>query len=108
MKELAFQRICHLFTEAENAFSTHPKRSERYVTLARKIAMKARIPLPRALKRTYCKHCGAYLKAGITSRVRLRNNFILSTCLRCHALQKFPYGKRLRKQAKKESSSRSF
>ena len=97
LKELAVQRIDRLFTEAESAFPRHPERSERYVTLARKIAMKARITLPRALKQKYCKRCDAYLKAGVTSRVRLRNNFILITCLRCRALRKFPYGKRLQK-----------
>jgi ribonuclease P protein subunit RPR2 len=108
LKELALQRIHHLFIEAENVCAAHPERSERYVVLARKIAMKARISLPRELKRHFCRHCGAYLNTGATSRVRLRNQFVLVTCLHCKSQQKFPYGKRLRKQTKKEPLSRSF
>jgi len=71
MKDLAKQRIEHLFKLAEASYSVHPHRSNRYVTLARRIGMRYRIRLPASLRRRVCRSCNSYLVPGSSSKVRL-------------------------------------
>ena len=56
-KEIAQERIKILFQQAEENFSKSKSLSNRYVTLARKIAMKTKTRIPLNLKRRFCKHC---------------------------------------------------
>jgi len=51
MKQIAKDRIQYLFEQAELKFNKNPALSNRYVTLARKLAMKYKIRMPRELKR---------------------------------------------------------
>ena len=46
-KQIAQERIKTLFQEAEKAFSKNPQLSQRYVHLARKIAMKVKTSIPK-------------------------------------------------------------
>ncbi len=57
---IALQRIKILFENAKKM----PKYANRYVELARKIAMKARISIPRQYKRMFCKHCKNYFTSN--------------------------------------------
>jgi ribonuclease P protein subunit RPR2 len=45
------------------------------------------------LKRTFCKSCGSLLVPGNNSRVRLKGNTIIISCLDCGNIKRYPYGK---------------
>ncbi len=89
VKEIAKERIEILFEEAEKAFKKHPERSNRYVELARKIGMKAKVKIPRELKREFCKHCDKYLKAGVNLKVRNHKGRIIYECKECGKFMRF-------------------
>ena len=97
------ERIERLFSLAEKEFPSHPERSHRYVSLARKIAMRYNIRLPSGLKRLYCRKCYKYLKPSINSRVRTnpRQRAVTVTCLECGHVMRYPY--RREKSAKRKS-----
>ena len=56
-RKLALERIEELFKQADKAFKKNPELSDRYVHLARKIAMKYKVKIRSPLKKRFCKHC---------------------------------------------------
>lgn len=90
-RELAKERIKRLFELAEEAFQKNPERSNRYVSLARNIAMKFNVTMPKELKSKFCKHCYSYLKPGINCRVRTRNNKVVYYCFKCKNYRRIPF-----------------
>ncbi|MDO8556782.1 MAG: ribonuclease P [Nanoarchaeota archaeon] len=84
-KGLAQERIAILFKLA----SITPNKADRYVTLARKIAMKARTSIPTKYKRTYCNHCYTYFQQGKNCRVRNHKGRIIYYCLTCKHYKRF-------------------
>jgi ribonuclease P protein subunit RPR2 len=84
-KKLGLERIDQLFSELENASESE---KDRYIDLARKIAMKCRISVPRKYKIMYCSHC--YHFTG-NSGVRARNGNLIYRCSRCKRLSKYSY-----------------
>ena len=103
---IARERIARLFSLAEREFSSHPERSHRYVSLARKIAMRYNIRLPPELKSRYCRKCYKYLKPSINCRVRTsaRQRAVIITCMECGHVMRHPY--RREKNLKKEGVRR--
>ena len=89
-KLIAKERINILFEQADEVFKKDKRLANRYVDLARKIAMKARISIPKELKRRYCKHCYSYLKPGVNSRIRTRDKKIIYYCMNCKKYMRFP------------------
>ena len=92
-RKIALERIRTLFKEAKTAFNQDPKLSNRYVELARKIAMKYKVRIPKQLKRQFCKHCYSYLVPGKNLRVRARKGKIVYSCLECKKFMRFPHNK---------------
>ena len=92
-RKIARERIEILFNEAEETFAKNQKLANRYVELARKIAMKLRLRIPRNYKRRYCKHCYSYLKHGINSRVRIHKKTLLIYCSNCKNYTRIPFWK---------------
>ncbi len=90
-KEIARERIETLFKEAKQAFKKDPKLSNRYVKLARELAMKYKIRIPPVLKRKFCKHCYSYLFPSKNLRIRTRNGKVVYYCLDCKKYMRFPY-----------------
>ncbi len=90
-KEIATQRIHKLFYEAKQIFNTDSKLSDRYVHLARKIAMKFKVRIPPILKRKFCKHCYTYLVPSKNLRIRLHKSRVIYLCLKCKRFMRFPY-----------------
>ena len=82
-KQIAQERIQTLFQEAEKAYSKNPSLSNRYVTLARKIAMKIKCRIPIELKRKFCKYCYKFLFPGKNCRIRTREGKLIIYCLEC-------------------------
>ncbi len=89
-RKLSLERIVRLFELAEEEHILHPKRSDRYVQMARRISTRIRIRIPRHLKRLFCKRCGCYLSPS-KARVRLREGRLTVTCLGCGLQMRYPY-----------------
>ncbi len=68
--------------------------ANRYVSLARTIAMKHTIRIPEEYKHLFCKHCYAYLLPGETVRVRLQNGKLVYYCLSCKKFMRRPINAR--------------
>jgi ribonuclease P protein subunit RPR2 len=92
-KKIARERIAILFVQARTAFATHPELSNRYVELARKIAMRQRIRIDREFRREFCRHCSSFLVPGTTSRVRVQGGNVVVTCLCCRQRRRYPLGR---------------
>lgn len=90
VRDLAMQRMEWLFSLAAEVHDLHPERSSRYVQIARQISTRTRVRMPRHLKRLQCRHCGCYLSAS-SSRVRLCEGIIITTCLGCGKQMRRPY-----------------
>ena len=85
-RQIAKQRMQILFQQAEEVFRTNPQLASRYVEVARKIAMSAKIRLPTKCKRRICRNCNALLVPGNNCRVRVkqrREPHLVVTCLAC-------------------------
>ncbi|MBT6773773.1 ribonuclease P [Candidatus Woesearchaeota archaeon] len=93
-KEIAKERVKILFQQAEEVFSKDKALAHRYVTLARKIAMKVKIRIPLELKRKYCKHCYKFLMPGVNSRIRTRDGKVIISCLECKKFTRIPIKKK--------------
>ncbi|MBI5391698.1 ribonuclease P [Candidatus Woesearchaeota archaeon] len=78
-------QIYHLFAQAQ----LNSKLADKYVKLARKLAMKFNLPLPRELKRKFCNHCYTYFQDG-NYRVRTRDKNVVYYCLTCKKYMRFP------------------
>ena len=90
-KEIALDRIKTLFKEARVVFRKDPQLANRYVKLARELAMKFKIRIPVVLKRKFCKHCYSYLMPGVNLRVRTREGKVVYYCFNCKKYMRFPY-----------------
>ncbi len=91
--DIARQRISRLFELALEIYKTDLDLADRYVELARKISMRARVRIPRRYRLLYCKGCGGILIPGVTARVRvrsLREKHIVIKCLRCGRFIRHP------------------
>ncbi|MBT7497352.1 ribonuclease P [Candidatus Woesearchaeota archaeon] len=89
-KEIAKERIITLFEQAAIQFPKNKSLSNRYVTLARKIAMKLRMRIPQEYKRRFCKHCYKYLQPGVNSRIRTRDGKVIISCFECKKFTRIP------------------
>ena len=90
--DIALQRIVRLFELAEaDARKDGRNKSDRYVQLARLIGMRYRVRMPSQLKMRICKGCYTYLIPGKNARVRLRGEYITTTCLKCGQQMRRPY-----------------
>lgn len=92
-KEIALQRIKILFRQAEEVFPKNKALANRYVSLARRIAMKVHASIPQDLKRRFCKHCYSYLKPGVNARIRTRKGKVIISCLECKKFTRIPIRK---------------
>jgi len=92
-KRIALERIRTLFRLADEALREKPQHAQRYVNLAKQIAMRTRVKMPRELRRRVCKHCNTLLRPGVNARVRLRQRrepHVVVTCLSCGRVLRYP------------------
>ena len=83
-KRVAMQRIRTLFHLANETAHEDLALAQRYVGLARKIAMAAKVRLPREYRLQICRHCKSFILPGVNCRVRLeqrREPHTVITCL---------------------------
>lgn len=65
-------------------------RAREYVRLARRIAERNRIRLPKRFRRFTCDRCDRYLIPGRNARVRTQDGHVVVTC-ECGAQSRYPY-----------------
>ena len=99
VRKIALERIYRLFELAEKSFEKHPERSARYVELALKIGKRCNVSVPAELKGKFCKKCGAFLKVGVNSKIRIAKHIVKVTCLNCG------YTRKIRAQASQATKS---
>jgi ribonuclease P protein subunit RPR2 len=86
------ERIDRLQTLASEAASAgEHDRAREYVRLARRIAERHRVRLPRTFRRFTCDGCDAYLRPGVNARVRLQDGRVVIRCDHCGELARYPY-----------------
>ncbi|QSW98369.1 ribonuclease P protein component 4 [Haloterrigena alkaliphila] len=89
--DVAAERIDRLHELARAATADDDyDRARYYVRLARRIAERNRLTLPREFRRFACDRCDAYLRPGRNARVRLRDGHVVITC-DCGAHARYPY-----------------
>lgn len=95
LRDIARQRVQWLFYLA----TIRAKRGDidlarRYIEIMLRVASKAKLKLPRRLKRSYCRRCYAPLIPGITLSVRIRSegkgSRVVYKCLLCGWIRRFP------------------
>ncbi len=98
-KRIGLERIKKLFVLAEKNFRLKPEYSHRYVQLARKIAMRYNIRMPKHLKRRFCKKCYRYLVPGKNSEIRTRGEqkAVTVKCMECGNVTRYPYKREAKK-----------
>lgn len=92
VNKIAFQRCATLLELSREMFAKDKALAKRYVSLARKIAMRHRLKLG---ARDFCKKCSTPFMPGVTLKVRLKpkEKIIAYICLECGAKKRFKYSK---------------
>ena len=86
--EIARERCAKLLSMANAA---DEKTAKRYVSLARKIAMRHRLKLGR---RKFCRKCGALLEGKAKVRLSAESKTVIYACSNCNTAQRIPYRKK--------------
>lgn len=98
LREIARERVAILLKLADRVVETDEALAKRYVDLAFRIAAKARLKLPRRVKRKYCRRCKIPLIPGRTASVRIKRGSgglrLVVTCLRCGYIRRYPLQRR--------------
>jgi ribonuclease P protein subunit RPR2 len=96
LKDLAQQRIDHLFSLAIGTAQSLPDLSDRYVEMAQRLSKRTRVKIPHKWKYFICGSCNRFLYPGTTARVRIaqrRSPHTVITCLRCGSKKRYPIKK---------------
>ena len=71
-KKIALERIEILLTKADSIYSDDSPLAQKYGEQARKIAMKAKVRIPRKWHFRFCRKCKRFLYPGINARIRVK------------------------------------
>jgi ribonuclease P protein subunit RPR2 len=86
----AEEHIYSLLNQAKEVSSKDIELANRYVELARKIAMKFKVRLSSEQKRLFCQHCYKFLVPGKNLRVRVHEHRLIYYCLECKRFWRRP------------------
>ncbi|MEK6954896.1 MAG: ribonuclease P [Candidatus Micrarchaeota archaeon] len=100
LDNIAMGRCEKLLLMAKEMYDEDKALSKRYVSLARKIAMRHRLPLG---SKSFCKKCGSIFIPGKTLKVRVASSKkgVIYECLKCNATKIYPYAKEKAKRKEK-------
>ena len=87
-RAVATERCDYLLKLACSNWKKEPSLAKRYVTMARRLAMRHRVRLG---SKRFCKKCGAPWIPGVSLRVRLSQKKALYICLGCNKVKAFHY-----------------
>ncbi|MBW2964272.1 ribonuclease P [Candidatus Woesearchaeota archaeon] len=91
---IARAHINSLFGQAKEVASKDHALADRYVELARKIAMKFKLRIPSEQKRLFCPHCYRFLIPGKDVRIRVHESRIIYYCSFCKRFWRKPLNSR--------------
>mgnify|MGYP002154936740 CR=1 FL=1 len=103
-RQIALQRIQTLFHLAREKIREEPELAQRYVAIARRIAMRTKLRLPTEYRRMVCRHCKSFIYPGVNCRVRVqqrREPHMVITCQVCGKITRIPLKSRKRKERRK-------
>ena len=92
-KQIALQRIHTLFSLAKEVVNEDPELAQRYVRIARRIAMRTRLRLPQEYRSLICRKCKSFILPGVNCRIRIqqrREPHMVITCLNCGGHTRIP------------------
>lgn len=89
LKKEALKEVRKLFREANYIFHQESELADKYVKMARKLAMKVNLKLPSEIKKRFCKHCYSFLVPGKNCRVRTAKKRIIYYCANCKKFMRF-------------------
>ncbi len=96
LQQIAAERIDILFREARLS----PEYANRYVFLARKIAMKLNVKIPKEYKMLFCHKCYKYFSAGnFTVRTNAKTKAVEYKCRNCGYANRYGYAREKSKSA---------
>ena len=93
IKQIALKRVHTLFQLAKEIIHKDPKLAQRYVKIARMIAMRTKIRLPKEYRIFVCKKCKNFILPGVNCRIRVqqrREPHMVITCLNCGGHSRIP------------------
>jgi ribonuclease P protein subunit RPR2 len=93
-QKIARERIEILFNEANSAAEEgNLQRANRYVFLARKLAMKYNVKLTREQRRKFCHFCYKWLQPGknVTIKLNPKLQAVEYVCKECGHINRYPY-----------------
>ena len=96
-EDIASERIDRLMAMAgKNAASGDLSQADYLVSLARRLSMKTKTPIPKDLKNLFCRNCHSFMQAGRTSRtvVNSGQRRVETSCLRCGGKRFYSIGGR--------------
>ncbi len=88
-KNIAHERIEILINRAKNYVYSDYKLARRYISLAKRIAERYRIKIPKEHKLVFCKNC-LYPYRSDKFRVRVKKSRVVVTCLNCGEEKRVP------------------
>ncbi|MFX0054455.1 MAG: ribonuclease P [Promethearchaeota archaeon] len=94
-KRLARARIEILWEQASEMAKTDREGARRRMQVASRVAQRARIKVPKDIRRKICRQCGMVLIPGESCRVRMRNNrakHLTVTCIACGNIARYYVG----------------
>lgn len=89
-QKIADNRIKFLFQSAKEIFKENSALADKYVKIARRVAMKNKIKISSSLKKKFCKNCHRYLVPSLNCRVRLHKHRLIYYCLECKHYMRYP------------------
>ncbi len=92
-KQIALQRVHTLFSLAKEVASEDPELAQRYVQIARRVAMRTRLRLPKEYRSLICRKCKSFILPGVHCRIRIqqrREPHMVITCLNCGGHSRIP------------------
>lgn len=105
-RQIALQRIHTLFRLAKEKIREEPELAQRYVAIARRIAMRTKLRLPIEYRRMVCRHCKSFIYPGVNCRVRVqqrREPHMVITCQVCGKITRIPLKSKSRKKKEKKT-----
>ena len=104
-RQIALQRIQTLFRLAKEKIQEEPELAQRYVTIARRIAMRTKLRLPTEYRRMVCRHCKSFIYPSVNCRVRVqqrREPHMVITCQVCGKITRIPLKSKSGKKKERE------
>ncbi len=92
-KQIALRRVHTLFSLAKEVIREDPEQAQRYIQIARRIAMRTRLSLPKEYRLLICKKCKTFILPGVNCRIRIqqrREPHMVITCLNCGGHSRIP------------------